>query len=77
MVAEIYMEILKQCEKCGNSVLYNDTEQAPVVSCPICGMRYYVPDSMIENIIISLEPKMSKKEVKQLEVELAREGRLI
>ena len=57
-IGHLYRDILVQCEKCGNEVLHNDSDDTvAVVSCPICGKRYYVPDSMIpqmEKAIVSL-----------------------
>ena len=55
-IAEIYKEIIGECEKCGNKVLFNDTYDIPVVSCPICGKRYYTPDGMIEGIEHAFRP---------------------
>jgi ribosomal protein S27E len=53
-IAEMYMRLIKKCEKCENEVLYNDTffSNIPVVACPICGKRFYVPETMYKNLRI-------------------------
>ena len=51
VIAEAYKDIIGDCDKCGNGVLLNDTdEDIPVVACPICGKRFYVPNSMIKGL---------------------------
>jgi ribosomal protein S27E len=52
LMADFYREfVLIQCEKCGNNVLHNDSdEDVAVTACPICGKRYYIPEGMIPGI---------------------------
>jgi hypothetical protein len=56
-IAELYKLGMEQCDKCGNNVLYNDTEDIPIISCPICGMRYYPSSSIIKRLATMLKVK--------------------
>ena len=53
--AEVYKKIIGKCTKCDNEVLYNDSDKdVSVIFCPICGNRYYIPESMRKRLEVQL-----------------------
>jgi hypothetical protein len=67
-IADVYLSLMEACSKCGNKFLVNDTyysQNVPVIKCPICGKREYVPDDLIKGIHRQLR-RISKEQWRQM-----------